>query len=48
MRLDTCRHCGYDLETLKTCMICNKPYQFYCKSCRKESDEQVHDACLGK
>ncbi|HZS74463.1 MAG TPA: hypothetical protein VFA69_08185 [Candidatus Nitrosotalea sp.] len=45
MRTDTCRHCGYELETLKKCLICEKPYQFYCKVCRKESEEQIHYEC---
>ena len=48
MRIDTCRHCGYELLSLKTCLVCNKPYKFYCKSCRRESDEQIHNLCLDK
>ncbi|MFZ0185188.1 MAG: hypothetical protein WAL88_10210, partial [Nitrosotalea sp.] len=48
MRIDACRYCGYELQSLKTCLVCNKPYKFYCKSCRRESDDQVHDLCLGK
>jgi len=46
MRSDTCRHCGYELEVLKKCLVCGKPYQYQCKSCGQESEEQVHPDCL--
>jgi len=46
MRADTCRHCGYELEALKKCIVCGKPYQFQCKSCGQESEEQIHPECI--
>ena len=46
MRKDSCRKCGNLLETIQTCSFCEKPIQFHCKNCNKDSEEQIHFDCF--
>lgn len=45
MRIESCRKCGTELKLSKTCSVCSKPIQFYCKYCKANTEEQIHLDC---
>lgn len=33
------------IEEIKACPICKKPIQYFCSSCNKNTEEQIHLDC---
>ncbi len=46
MKQDSCRKCGTELETKKTCNVCYQANQFFCHNCGYETEEQIHVKCM--
>ncbi|MFB5611593.1 MAG: hypothetical protein ACE5R3_01185 [Nitrosopumilaceae archaeon] len=46
MRNESCRKCGTELETIKSCQFCDKPIQYHCNKCDYDTDEQTHLNCF--